>query len=272
MKAAAIQVSPGEDIDKNVETALGLVHAAAREGARLIALPEYFVYYGDEERWAEVATLSEKVLGAFMTEAKYLGVYILAGTVLVPSGNDGKFANTSVLIHPDGKRVAHYVKRRLFDVRLDTGAFCESKWLVAGEALSSAEVDGWILGLSICFDLRFPDHFAGLRNLHGANMIAVPSAFSMETGAAHWMTLIRARAIETQCYVIAPALWGECGQGKRCFGSTAIVDPWGEVTALIENGEGFVTALLDLSLVGKVRRKIPMIPAHSPSPGPVEGI
>ncbi|MDH5637782.1 MAG: carbon-nitrogen hydrolase family protein, partial [Nitrospinota bacterium] len=162
-----------------------------------------------------------------------------------------------------------YEKRHLFDVKLDTGEFCESSWLEAGDAVTVAELEGWTLGLSICFDLRFADHFAGLRNAHGANMIAIPSAFSMETGAAHWMTLIRARAIETQCYMIAPALWGECGKGKRCFGSTAIIDPWGEVTALLENGEGFVTALLDLSLIEKVRRKIPMIPA--PSPGREEG-
>jgi len=254
---------------RNVETALGLVRAAAGEGAGFIALPEYFAYYGDEERWAEAAAMTPGILEAFMSEARSLGVYILAGAALVPSGADGKFANTSALIGPRGEELARYRKRHLFNVSLDTGEFCESKWLVAGEETTVARLEGWILGLSICFDLRFADHFATLRRL-GASMLAAPSAFSMETGSAHWMTLVRARAIETQCYMIAPALWGECGKGKRCFGSTAIIDPWGKVAAYMEQGEGFVTALLDPCLVEDVRRKIPMsraLPFSSPDPG-----
>ncbi|MDH4183061.1 MAG: carbon-nitrogen hydrolase family protein [Nitrospinota bacterium] len=257
IKAAAIQLSPGEDMERNVSRALELVRAAAADGARLIALPEYFFYYGAEERWADAALMSERALGAMMAQARELGVYILAGTALIPYGAKGKFANTSLLFGPDGGRLAVYVKKNLFDVKLDSGEFCESKWLAPGIETVTAPVEGWRLGLAICFDIRFTGHFEELA-AQGATAIAIPSAFSLETGAAHWMTLIRARAIETQCYVIAPALWGECGKGKRCFGSTAIVGPWGQVEAVMESGEGYVTALLDPSQVVRVRQKIPM--------------
>ncbi|MDH5757794.1 MAG: carbon-nitrogen hydrolase family protein [Nitrospinota bacterium] len=268
IKAAAIQLSPGEDMDRNAQTALDLVRDAAKEGARLIALPEYFAYYGAEERWAEAGAMTSRVVSAFRQEAKNLDVYILMGTVLVPgSDSPGKLANTSILLDPDGEHAAQYIKRHLFDVSLDSGEFCESQWLERGKSFATADVEGWKLGLSICFDLRFPHHFAALRGMD-ANVIAVPSAFSLETGAAHWMPLIRARAIETQCYVIAPALVGECGAGKKCFGSTAIIDPWGQVAALKEHGEGFVMALLDPSFVERVRRKIPMTPSPHPSSYP----
>ena len=247
----------------NLGRAEELVRAAAGEGAMLAALPEYYLYYGSEERWAEAAAMSGQALGKLSALAGELGIFILAGSLLIPTRAKGRFANTSILIGQDGGRLGRYVKKHLFDVTLDMGEFCESKWLVRGRKSAVAQMDGWRLGMAICFDLRFPDHFQKLAR-GGAGAIAIPSAFSAETGRAHWMTLIRARAIETQCYVIAPALWGECGLGKTCFGSTAIIGPWGEPLAVLEEGEGFVTAPFDPAEVYRVRRKIPLFPAPAP--------
>ena len=246
-------------MEQNVLRAKELARAAASEGAGFIALPEYFFYYGAEKRWAEAAALSGRVLEEFSSMAGELSVYILAGSVLLPGREEGKLANTSVLFGPDGSWLARYVKNHLFDVSLDTGRFCESQWLEKGRKTAMADVAGWNVGLSICFDVRFPDHFQKMAK-RGADIIAIPSAFSMETGSAHWMALIRARAIETQCYVVAPALWGDCGEGKSCFGSTAIIGPWGEPLGLLERGEGYVTAPLGPGVLRRVRQKIPMFP------------
>ena len=256
MEISAIQFCPGPDIAANVELAIWHIRRAAEEGASIVGLPEYFSFYGAEEDWADAAEKSEFILSTMSKTAKELKIYILAGSILVPA-SEGKMHNRSTLFGPDGGVISHYSKTHLFDVNLDCGTFCESRWLVPGADMVTAVVDQWTLGFSICFDVRFPDHFQTLRKM-GANVIFVPAAFSMETGEAHWMSLIRARAIETQCYVIAPALVGDIEPSRKCFGHTAIIDPWGKVLRMKKSGEGPIYATFDMEAVKEARRKIPL--------------
>jgi len=256
MKVAAIQMTQGSGAGANVEKALRLVEEAS-SGVSFVALPECFAGYGPETQWRELAEQGEAILARLGSAARRLGVHLLAGSVLLPSPERGKCLNTSALIGPGGDETARYVKKHLFDVELAHRRYRESDWVTPGGRAVTAAVDGWTVGFSICFDLRFPAHFAELRRM-GAEVILAPSAFSHETGKDHWLTLIRARAIETQCYLIAPALEGECAIDKKCFGSTAIVDPWGDILGLLETGDGFVTAELDRGRVEEIRRRIPM--------------
>lgn len=256
MKAAAVQMTASDDIDAALGSAAALVREAAAGGARLVALPEYFSYYGPEETWAEAAGRGGEVLGAMSALARERGIYLLAGGVLLPAAA-GKAANVSVLFGPGGEEAGRYWKRHLFRATVSGREYREDRWLEPGGKAAAAMVEDWTMGFGACFDLRFPGHFQELRRM-GAQIIAAPSAFSYETGMDHWLTLIRARAIETQCYLIAPALTG--GQaGRRVFGSTAIVGPWGEVLGLREEGDGIVAAEIEKGRLEEVRRRVPMV-------------
>ncbi len=258
MKVSAIQLSPGADIDQNLARAVELTAEACADGARFVALPEYFALYDNSEGWQKpAADKSDAILEAVGAIAKSKAVHILAGSVLLPSGHEGKFENVSILFGPDGLEAARYVKRNLFVAEVDGNSYREGDWLQAGDSVVKSQIDQWNVGLSTCFDLRFAEHYTALR-AQGANIITAPSAFTKQTGQAHWMTLVRARAIETQSYMIAPALVGETAPGVECYGSTVIVDPWGEPVALLETGEGYISAELDMTLVESVRRRINM--------------
>lgn len=257
MIAAAIQMTSSINLEEGLSTSEALVREAAGEGAEFIALPEYFAYHGREDTWPKVAERSGDVL-KFMGElARDLGVYLLAGATLIPSGREDKLANVSILFGPDGEEIGRYQKIRLFDVDTTVRKYRESRWLTPGDRLATAQVGDFELGFSICFDLRFPEHFLELRKM-GAEVIAVPSAFTYETGKDHWMTLLRARAIETQCYVIAPALVGGPLEERRCFGNTTIIDPWGDIMGLREEGDGIVTASLSKEKLAETRRNMPI--------------
>jgi nitrilase len=256
MKICAIQLSPGPDVTANVDKVIELITSAASKDARFIALPEYFAYYGPEENWVDVADMGQDIADTLSQVANELSIYLLTGCILMPA-DDGRCINISTLFGPDGSKVESYEKIHLFDVSLESGEYCESKWLKPGNSVIAAEMEGWRLGFSICFDLRFPDHYQKLRRM-GANLVAIPSAFSKQTGMAHWMTLLKARAIETQCYVIAPALTGEFDGGRKCYGHSAIIDPWGRVMATLENGVGAIWADMDKELVDSVRSKMPL--------------
>ncbi|MBI4665816.1 MAG: carbon-nitrogen hydrolase family protein [Nitrospinae bacterium] len=256
MKVAAIQLSAGTDTSQAVEKALGFVRQAAAEGARLVALPEYFTYYGPEETWAGVAKQGEDILSVFGAASRELGVFILAGSVLLPSGEPDKSQNVSVMFGPDGKGLARYAKTHLFDADTEAGSYRESRWLTPGDGPKTTVVDDWTLGFSLCFELRFPGHFTTLRHM-GAHIIAVPSAFTGETGEEHWLTLVKCRAMDSQCYMLAPALAGRVGP-KRCFGHTVIVDPWGRVLNLLETGEGVALADVSLETVVNIRKAMPL--------------
>lgn len=257
MKTAVIQLCPGADVDRNVARALSMVEQAVEGGARFVALPEYFSGYLAAGDWPEVARRGEATLEKMRQLAGDRRVYLLAGTVLLPSEVAGKSQNVSVLFGPDGAEVGRYRKIHLFDVELSHKRYCESDWLAPGKALAIADVDGWKVGFSICFDLRFPDHFQGLRRM-GAEVILAPSAFSVETGSHHWEPFIKSRAIETQCYLLAPALCGDNVAGNGCFGHAAAIDPWGRTMGMVEDGEGIVYAQLERDALSEARRKIPI--------------
>lgn len=258
MLLAVCQMTSGQDVDANLACARGLVRDAAKQGGQLICLPEYFLFYGDEQEYVAVA--GEKTPGAvelLSADAARLGVWLSIGSVLEPTDVPGKVANTSLLIDPTGRTVERYVKRHLFDVNLPDRRYCESDFLVPGQAVVTAEVDDWTVGMSICFDLRFAGHYAELAR-RGAGLLLVPSAFTAVTGQVHWAPLLRARAIETQCFVAAAAQVGQCGAGKVCHGHSMIVDPWGEVLAELPDGVGVIVATLDKDVLRHVRQSMPM--------------
>lgn len=258
MQIGVAQMTSGASVPANRQVAAQLVRRGAEGGARLVCLPEYALFHGDETEWMRVAREETPSFLADMAAlADELSVYVSVGSVLEDVPDDGTCANTSVMLGPDGAEVACYRKRHLFDVDLPDRAVRESDWLIAGTTPVVCDVDGWRVGLSICFDVRFAEHYAALREM-GAELILVPSAFTAETGRAHWRPLLRARAIETQCFVAAAAQTGLCAPGKPCHGHAMIVDPWGEVLADCGETEGIVFADLDRVRLDDVRARIPM--------------
>jgi len=264
VKLALCQMTSGADAAANLAAAQTLVRQAAAEGAAFICLPEYFLYYGPQENWKQVAgEQTPPALAAMSALASELRVHLSLGSVLEDVPASPKVANTSVLIGPDGAERARYRKRHLFDVNLPAAAglperkYCESDVLIAGDAPVVAHVDDWTVGLSICFDLRFPDHYQQLRRM-GVELILVPSAFTAATGRAHWKPLLRARAIETQCYLAAAAQVGRCTPDKQCHGHSMLVDPWGRVVAEKDDGEGVILGELNKEAVDDARRAIPL--------------
>jgi nitrilase len=257
MIVAAVQTLAGLDVRLNLSRVVGLVEQAVAKGAQIVALPEYFAYHGPEETWAQIAQEGETILNQMSALATRLQIFLLAGSVLLPSGVAGKSLNVSVLFGPDGRELARYPKTHLFDAVTETGEYKESRWLVAGESQSVVNVGGWLVGFSICFDLRFPEWFLSLWRM-GADVIFAPSAFTMETGKSHWETLIKSRAMDSQCYIVAPALSGGYSPSRQLYGHTAIADPWGAIIATVEEGEGFAIAELSRKRVEDIRRALPL--------------
>ena len=270
--AACVQIRGSSDIDRNLAVTERLVRQAAAAGARLVATPEATTYLGPH---SEKAALAEPVdgpthrrLGALAAD---LGITLLVGSVAEacapgPGGEPPRRSyNTSLLFGPDGALLAQYRKLHLFDVDLsDHGgvAFQESARTAPGDPVRDvvvADTELGRLGLSICFDLRFPELYRAHVD-RGATILAVPSAFTLMTGKDHWHTLLRARAIETQCWVLAPGQWGaHDDQGLRhSYGHSLICDPWGTVVAECGDGEGFCIAELPAGRVEAVRRRIPL--------------
>ncbi|MBF0293205.1 MAG: carbon-nitrogen hydrolase family protein [Nitrospinae bacterium] len=257
MIVAAVQTLAGSDIRLNVSRAVALVEQAVSKGAQLVALPEYFAYHGPEETWAKIAQEGEAILAQMSALAASSRIFLLAGSVLLPSGVEGKSLNVSVLFDPDGRELARYAKVHLFDAVTEKGAYKESQWLVPGASQPVANVAGWSAGFSICFDLRFPEHFISLRG-RGADVIFAPSAFTMETGKSHWTTLIKSRAMDTQCYIVAPALCGGYSPSRQLYGHTSIVDPWSDIMGAVEDGEGLAVAELSKTRLQDIRRSLPL--------------
>ena len=258
MQIAVCQMTSTADVEANLAVAEKLVREAASRGARLACLPEYFSFYGAEADWKRAAReITPGVLKQMSSLAGELGVHLSLGSVLEDVAGSLKCANTSVMLGPDGCEIARYRKMRLFDVDLPDRAYRESDLLVAGGEPVVCEVEGWRVGLSICYDLRFPQHYAALRRM-GAELVLIPSAFTAVTGRAHWGPLVRSRAIETQCFVAAAAQVGECGPGRTCHGHAMIADPWGTVLAEAGGGVSCQIATLDRQRLAEVRRNMPM--------------
>ncbi|MEZ5996256.1 MAG: carbon-nitrogen hydrolase family protein [Hyphomonadaceae bacterium] len=261
LRAAAIQLRSGIEPAANREAALPLLREAASSGARFIATPECTPVL-DRNKERMLAGVSDEShdpeIGAWGRIAQELGVWLLLGSGSIAAGN-GKVFNRSFLYDPSGKVRARYDKINLFDVQLGGGeAYRESDTFEAGAQAVLAEGPmGAKIGLTICYDVRFPRLYGALARA-GAEIIAVPAAFTATTGQAHWETLLRARAIETACFVIAPAQGGRHEDGRATWGHSTIVNPWGKVIAKLDNDEpGYIVADLDLDQVAEARAKIP---------------
>jgi predicted amidohydrolase len=258
--AAAIQMNAGPDKAANLERAERLVRVGAARGANLVALPEVFNWRGKRNEQAAAAeTLDGQSLMLMSRLARELRIHIVAGSITEQIDGDSRCYNTSALLGPDGGRIAVYRKIHLFDVDLPGRVTVrESDAKLAGADVVTGATPLGAIGLSICYDLRFPELYRRL-TFAGAQIIAIPSAFTFPTGEAHWEPLLRARAIENQAYVIAPAQFGPNVYGYSDYGNSMIVDPWGRVIARAADQEGVVVAPIDLEYQERVRRELPAL-------------
>ncbi len=263
MRAAVVQLNSTNDKGRNLETAERLVRAAAADGAGLVALPEKWnLLAGGEELVAGAEALDGPSLSAARGWARELGIDLLAGSISERGPGDKAF-NTSVLIGADGADLAVYRKIHMFDVKAGGVTYRESAHEEPGEEIVTAQLGEVVLGLSVCYDLRFPELFRILA-VRGAQILAVPSAFTLATGRDHWQVLLRARAIENQAFVLAPNQVGEASPHFSSYGHSTIVDPWGVVLATAPDEECFVAAELDLAAEERVRESLPSLANRRP--------
>jgi predicted amidohydrolase len=276
MKVAAVQLSSTADTAANLAAADRLTRAAATDGARLIVLPEKWTVMGTDEQLREGAeTLDGPAISWARATARELGVDLVAGSIAErlegpaplrqSAGSEKELANTSVHVDPSGELRAVYRKVHMFDVEIDGRSYNESQVEQAGEEIVLSEtVDGVELGLAICYDLRFPELFRILA-VRGARVVALPSAFTLATTRDHWETLLRARAIENQTFVIAANQVGRHPGGQHSGGRSMIVDPWGVVLAQAPDREGYVVADCDLEYQRDIRAKLPSLANRRPA-------
>jgi nitrilase len=263
MKAAAIQMTSGPDVAANLAEAHALIEEAAQAGARLVALPENFSFMGlkdaDKRAVAEAegAGAAQDFLAA---SAARLKLWIVGGTVPLKAGADGRVAAASLVYDPDGRCVARYDKIHLFDVDIPGRAesYRESAHVAPGAAAVLVDTPLGRLGLSVCYDVRFPELYRHL-SARGAQLLLIPSAFTAPTGRAHWEALLRSRAIENLCYVIAPAQSGFHPSGRETYGDSMIVDFWGRILQRVPRGTGCAIAELDLQMQATVRESFPAL-------------
>jgi predicted amidohydrolase len=274
LKVAAVQMCSTEEVGENLRVAGDLVSAAAAAGAQLVGLPENFAYLGSskDHKLALAETIAAEgtpgpaqgndgpILNAMRQQARKSGVWLLLGGFPEKIAEfPDRIGNTSVLLDPEGAVRARYRKVHLFDVEIPGGhRFCESDTIVPGDAPVVAETPWGGLGLTICYDLRFPELYRALVS-KGARIMAVPAAFTRETGKDHWHVLLRARAIENQAYMFAPAQWGFHGGKRASYGHALVVDPWGVVLAECGDREGFALAELDFDQQDAIRRNLPCL-------------
>jgi deaminated glutathione amidase len=260
MRAAAVQLSSTPDLDRNLEAADRLTRAAAAHGAELVVLPEKWPVLGTPEQTAAGAQpLDGAALDWARATARELGIDLVAGSIAERVEGANKGANTSVHVGPDGEDRAVYRKIHMFDVEVGGRTYRESEHEAPGdEPVMSELADGSGLGLTICYDLRFPE-LSRILAVRGAQVLTVPAAFTETTTRDHWEVLLRARAIENQCFVIAANQVGEPAPGIRTGGRSMIVDPWGLVLAQAPDQETFVVAELDFGRLERIRTKLPSL-------------
>jgi predicted amidohydrolase len=262
VRAGAVQLNSTEDTDRNLETADRLVREAAAHGAELVVLPEKWSVLGTAKQMeAGAQQLDGALIGWARATAKELGIDLVAGSIVEHTPGAEKRSNTSVHVGPDGELRGIYRKLHMFDVEVDDVVYAESEHEQAGGEVVVSELRGGVgLGMSVCYDVRFPELYRMLA-VRGAEVIAVPSAFTLATTRDHWEVLIRARAIENQCFVIAPNQIGTSPPRNRSGGRSLIVDPWGLVLASAPDTETAIVAELDFDVLRDVRRRLPVL-AH----------
>jgi predicted amidohydrolase len=265
MRAAAVQLNSTGDSGRNLAAADRLTRAAAADGARLVVLPEKWNVLGtDDELLAGAEPLDGPSLSWASDTARELGIDLVAGSIAERRADHDKLSNTSVHLGPDGDVRAVYRKIHMFDVVVGGVEYRESATEDPGHEIVLSETAGGVpLGLSVCYDLRFPELYRILA-VRGARVIALPAAFTKVTGAAHWEVLIRARAIENQAFVVAADQVGASADGKESFGGSMIADPWGTVLARAPEEECFVAADLDLARQDEVRAELPSLAGRVP--------
>jgi predicted amidohydrolase len=264
LRVAAVQLNSNGEKERNLAAAERQVRAAAADGAQFVALPEKWnLLTGGEELAAGAEPLDGPSLSAAREWARELGIHLLAGSISERGAEGEKAANTSVLIGPEGDDLAVYRKIHMFDVEAGGVVYRESEHERPGTEPVAAPVGDLVLGMTVCYDLRFPELFRILA-LRGARVIGVPSAFTLATGRDHWEVLLRARAIENQLFVLAPNQVGEAPPHYSSFGRSMIVDPWGVVLATAPDEECFVSAELDLEAQDRIRESLPSLANRRP--------
>ena len=263
LNIASIQMVSTPDIEVNLETASRFITEAANAGAQLAVLPEYFCLMGlkdtDKVR-ARESYRNGPIQERLCAIAKENNIYLIAGTIPLEARDPQKVLNTTLVFDPQGQNIGRYDKMHLFGFQTETERYQESETIEAGNApgLLKINIDGqeWVLGLSICYDLRFPELY---RALGQVDCHVIPAAFTYTTGKDHWEILLRARAIENQCYVLASAQGGTHLNQRRTWGHSMLIDPWGDVLADLPEGEGFISGVLCKDKLNDVRSKLPAL-------------
>jgi len=261
VRAAIVQLTSSDDLAENLAAAEALVREAAADRARFIALPEMFAYLRREgQRFPHAQPVDGEIVARVRAWARELGVRILAGSIAESVPGSERVHNTSVLVGASGAIEAVYRKIHLFDVDLGAsgGVFSESKSIAPGDEVVVADTEIGGVGLSVCYDLRFPELYRA-QAARGARWLLVPSAFARATGKDHWEVLVRARAIENQCFVLAPAQCGEHHSGRSSHGRSLIVDPWGIILAQLGDRPGVAVADCSIAELERVRASVPAL-------------
>ncbi|MGZ5274779.1 MAG: carbon-nitrogen hydrolase family protein [Caldimonas sp.] len=266
MNIAALQMVSSPSVERNLDAARALLARAAEDGAELAVLPEYFCLMGrsDRDKLAVAEAPGDGPIQRMLAEAaRRHRIWLVGGTLPLASGEADRVMNASLVFSPDGVAVARYDKIHLF--RYDNGReqYDEGRTLKAGGAPVAFDAGALRVGLSVCYDLRFPELYRALMK-PPCDLLCVPSAFTYPTGSAHWEVLLRARAIENQCYVIAAAQGGRHENGRRTFGHSLIVDPWGEIVAMLPEGEGVVAGEVRHERIAEVREQLPALEHRRP--------
>ena len=263
LTAAAVQMVSSADLAGNLEVAGRLCEQAAGQGAQLVVLPEYFAFMGMKEvdKYPIVEEMGVGPIQDFLaTTAQSHGIWLVGGTIPIASDEPDRPWGRCLVYSPDGEYVSHFDKVHMFDVQVadNKGSYVESRNSKPGQNIAVVSTPWAEVGLSVCYDLRFPELYRAEVD-QGASCFVVPAAFTAKTGEAHWDLLLRTRAVENQCYLIASAQGGVHQNGRRTWGRSCIVDPWGKVIACHEEGEGIATGTMDFGWLAQLREEFPVL-------------
>ncbi|HHX4054432.1 MAG: carbon-nitrogen hydrolase family protein [Burkholderia contaminans] len=256
-QVAALQMVSTPDVARNLAEARRLIAEAAGEGAQLVLLPEYFCFMGhrDTDKLALAEPYQDGPIQHFLAEAaRRHGIWVIGGTLPLKAPEPDRVLNTTLVFDPSGNEAARYDKIHLFNFEKGDESFDEARTIRAGDTVVAFDAPFGRVGLSVCYDLRFPELY---RRMGDCALIVVPSAFTYTTGRAHWETLLRARAVENQCYVLAAAQGGKHENGRRTWGHSMLIDPWGEIVAVRDVGASVVLGAIDPQRIADVRQSLP---------------